>query len=304
VERSEFEFNLKTAPIDPVAQDAAGKVRAAIIAQSRERYATDRAAVEAQLRESAESFAIEDPPTRSKKLRAKSESTGPEIPIPVVPVDIPVPIPAPLPAETSQPPTVLPPSPPIAAPKSKPVRIPAEEKQLGRGGPEHKYLQLLIKQWAEGLGYRGTIEGPIAGTKGSVDVGLEKPNRKIGCLISITTPGDWELGSVRKCLAGQFEIIAVIAPNQKHLKNLQQLIGPALAENERNRVHFFEPEAFLSFLQQFEIKDLEQEKTVKGYRVKASYRPPNTEDEADRRAALSKIIAASMQRGKKRRPEK
>jgi hypothetical protein len=119
--------------------------------------------------------------------------------------------------------------------------------------------------------YRGSIEGPIDGSKGSVDVGLEKPKRKIGCLISITTPGEWEFGSVRKCLAGQVEIVAVIAPNQKHLKNLQQLIEPALAETEKKRVQFCQPEAFLAFLQQFEIKDLEQEKTVKGYRIKGTF---------------------------------
>jgi hypothetical protein len=222
---------------------------------------------------------------------------------PIVSVISPAPIQPPLVADIVQPPAATPP-PTMAEPKPKPIRVPAEEVQLGRGGPEHKYLQHLIKQWAEGLGYRGSIEGPIDGSKGSVDVGLEKPKRKIGCLISITTPGEWELGSVRKCLAGQFEIVAVIAPNQKHLKNLQQLIEPALAESEKKRVHFFEPEAFFAFLQQFEIKDLEQEKTVKGYRVKASYRPPNTDDGADRRAALSKIMAASIQRGKKRRPEK
>ena len=304
VERSEFEFNLRTTPLDRIQDaEAAARLRERIVAQSRERYATDRTKVEAELRESAESFVIEYPPSRSKKASSKTECASPEIIAPVVP-DAKPSAPSPFSPEIISPhPAAVPVPPPIAEPKAKPIRVPAEEMQLGRGGPEHKYLQQLIKQWAEGHGYRGSIEGAISGSKGSVDVGLEKPNRKIGCLISITTSGDWELGSVQKCLAGQFQIVAVIAPNRKHLKNLQEMIVLALPESDRKRVHFFEPEAFFAYLQEFELKDLEQEKTVKGYRVKASYRPPNADDAADRRAALSKIVATSIQRGKKRRPE-
>lgn len=177
----------------------------------------------------------------------------------------------------------------------------AEEVVLGRGGPEHKYLQQLVKQWAEGLGYRGSIEAPIAGSQGSVDVGLEKPLRKIGCLISLTTSDEWELGSVCKCLAGQFELVAVLSPDPKHLKKLRDSIAAGISEPNRARVHFFQPEQFFAYLQELELKDLEQQKTVRGYRVKASYRSLAGEDGSGRRAALSKIVAASIRRAKTRK---
>jgi hypothetical protein len=47
-------------------------------------------------------------------------------------------------------------------------------------------MQQFIKRWAEGMGYRATIEKPLDNGC-SVDVALEKENVSIACEISVTT---------------------------------------------------------------------------------------------------------------------
>ena len=44
----------------------------------------------------------------------------------------------------------------------------------GRGGAQHKYLQNLIKKWAESKGFRVTVEKTVLDGLGQVDVALEK----------------------------------------------------------------------------------------------------------------------------------
>ena len=45
---------------------------------------------------------------------------------------------------------------------------------MGKGGKEHRYLQQLLAQWAQALGYRATIEVPTPEEAGHVrDLGDE-----------------------------------------------------------------------------------------------------------------------------------
>ncbi|MDP9114244.1 MAG: hypothetical protein M3O20_11265 [Acidobacteriota bacterium] len=60
----------------------------------------------------------------------------------------------------------------------------------GRGGQQHKYLQELIKRWAENRGFAVTVEKSILGGLGLVDVALEKSGRAIACEISVTTDAE------------------------------------------------------------------------------------------------------------------
>lgn len=91
-------------------------------------------------------------------------------------------------------------------PRRRDRRTAPEPAPLGRGGSEHRYLQNLIKQYAEGLGYRASIEEPVLGGRG-VDVALSKGNISIACEISVTTDDAHEQGNVQKCLAGEVEPI-------------------------------------------------------------------------------------------------
>ena len=60
---------------------------------------------------------------------------------------------------------------------------PTEEPLMGRGGSQHKYLQNLIKKIAQDRGYLATIEKPLFDGARSVDVALEKDEKKIAGVI-------------------------------------------------------------------------------------------------------------------------
>lgn len=175
-------------------------------------------------------------------------------------------------------------------------KVPAEEVMPGRGGPDHKYLQHLIKQWGDGMEFLTTIEKTILDGQGSVDVALEKPNRRIACLVSVTTSDQWELGSIRKCLAAGFERVALVSADDKHLSQLRAAIESQLTDDEKPKVGFFLPEALFAFIQELEVGDLERERTVRGYKVKSSYRSLDGAEGEARRSMISRVVADSIRR--------
>jgi hypothetical protein len=72
----------------------------------------------------------------------------------------------------------------------------------GPGRPQHKYLQDLIRRWAEDRGYTVTIEKPVLDALGIVDLVLERRGwEPIACEISVTTSPDHELQNAqwRRC---------------------------------------------------------------------------------------------------------
>src|SRR5439155_11091472 len=101
--------------------------------------------------------------------------------------------------------------------REKPKLKPEEPPPLGKGGQQHKYLQEMVKRLAEDKGFKATIEKPVLGGKGSIDVALEKNGRLIACEIAVSTTSGWELGNIQKCLAAGFEIVLVISPEKKNL---------------------------------------------------------------------------------------
>jgi hypothetical protein len=295
VERAEYDFNLHTRPLEAVDPARGEKVRDEVVALSRAKYAVAREVVEAQLREGMEEATAEaepraerptaqrqrseeSPPARDEAKRSPKPTTTPPTPSPIADI----------------------PEPPAASepPKPKRDRVPAEQAVLGRGGQQHKYLQQLIKQWAEGLGYRATIEAPILGGQGSVDVALEKPHRSIACLVSVTTSDRWELASVRKCLEAKAHLVALVCPDAKHLSKLRTGIEPNLSDEERQQVRFFLPEELFAHVQELELKDLEQERTTRGYKVKTKYKSLDATDSDERRNAISEVVAKSIKRSR------
>jgi hypothetical protein len=167
---------------------------------------------------------------------------------------------------------------------------------LGRGGAQHKYLQQLVKRWGEDKGYRATIEKPILGGVGSVDVALERDGVRVACEISITTSVEHELGNIEKCLAADFTHVAFIASEKKVLMKAKKVIGGALSEESSKRVQFFAPEDFLLFLEELDAQAASKEETVRGYKVKVKYRPINEEEKKARKQAISQTIIQALKR--------
>ncbi len=269
VERAEFDFNLDTPRLAEVDPQEARSRRNAVISQSREKYAMRREEIEAILQRSV--------PGR----------------VPVRPAE-PVPQSA----------TILAPSPPVPTPTSTERPKRAEPPQLppsaiptpGRGGQQHKYLQELLKRWAESREWRATIEEKILDGLGSVDVALRKGDRSVACEIAVTTTPDHELGNVQKCLAAGFEQIVVVSSEKKALTKIRQLAANTLSEDELKRVHFSTPEEAFAVLEGIEAEAASTSGTVRGYKVKVKYKSVTEQDKTAKRDAVSQVIAKAMKR--------
>jgi hypothetical protein len=171
-----------------------------------------------------------------------------------------------------------------------PVR-PHEPASPGRGGSQHKYLQQLIKHWAEDRGYRVAVEKQILDGMGSVDVALEKGDRSIACEISISTSPEHELGNIQKRLAAGFSNVVALATEKKALRKIAEA-AECLGPEDMGRVRFLLPEELFSFLEEQDARAATSEQTVRGYRVKVKHTAVSAED----LQAISQTMMQAMRR--------
>lgn len=176
------------------------------------------------------------------------------------------------------------------AQRAEPVAVPPP---LGRGGKEHRYLQNLLREFAQSKGFHVTIEETILDGAGRVDVSLSKDNVKVACEISVTTGRDYELGNIEKCLAANFARVLFVSSNARHLKAMQKLAAGRFEEEELAKLHFASPEEALAILGEI-AGPAETQSTVRGYRVKTRQVVLAPEDAARRREAVASVIARSL----------
>jgi hypothetical protein len=258
--KREQDFNLRTVPIDQGNAEAAEARRRYIRKRSLARWSTPRV--------------TEPPPT----------STPPEMPRAEASPSVTV-LPEPTqPKRKAAPP--LPASP--AAPAEAPEPAPAVPRRPGKGGPEHTYLQELIKRWGEEKGFRAVVEEQIPGGRESVDIALYRGDLKIACEVSVTTPLEYEVGNVEKCIAAGFGTVAVVSLKKARLGKLGKLLDDAIPAAVRGNILLFTPEELLSWLEGQPVH--EEVKTVRGYKVKVKYRDPGD----DRMKRVAEILARSM----------
>jgi excisionase family DNA binding protein len=221
VERAEYDFNLKTVPLPAIDPSMAAARREQIVASSRELYATKREEVEALIH-ARHSQGEMEPESQRRKSRFRVEVALPDRKV--------------VPECFQEAPSFAPQAP-------------------GRGGEHHKYLQQLIKRWAEGRGYQVTIEKPVLDGLGIVDVTLEKDGRlPIACEISVTTNAEHEIGNVQKCLAADFGEVILISSEKKVLTSVRHALVAALSSSQYRQVKFFTPEEMFSYLDGLDAK--------------------------------------------------
>jgi hypothetical protein len=266
VERAEYDFNLKTLPLPKISPESARSRREQLVRLSRERYGRSREEIK---RELAQEFERTGPAQLLEKPRER---------------------PSPLPALriTSAP---VPP-PPVAPPET----LPRQETLPGRGGQQHKYLQQLIKRWAESKGYRATVEKQILDGLGSVDVALEKGDQTVACEISVMSTPEQELGNIQKCLAAGFEHVVMVSSDKKTLSKGRELASSRLNADEIKRVQFLTPEDLFSFIDSLEAETLTKEEAVRGYKVKVQYRPVGEDEKQTRKQAISQVVLGALKR--------
>ena len=275
VEKAEFDFNLKTILPEEIDPKEAQKKKKEIIKLSREKYASKRSEIESFI----ESFMKEKEVLKlAEKIKPK-KVIAPQV-IEEVEKEVLKEIPEPA----------------YERLKEITTEIKTEtDKFLGKGGPKHKYLQQLIKKFAQEKGYKAEIEKSLP-TGEKIDISLEKDKIKIACQICLTTHQSYEIENIKKCLKAGYDKIIIISTQKRILKNLKDLALKEIKSKDQKKLMFCSPEEFFSF---FEKEAVVKEDIVAGYKVKIRYQPLSEEEQKAKSEAISKVILESLKKLKK-----
>lgn len=293
LEQSRYDFNLKTSPVEAVPETVARERRKAVIEHSRRKYAKSKNVVAEELKAKN----VEKPPSRAtakKVITLSPVATS----TPEPPQDSPQP-PKALEKHNSTTPKIPPNDLADLAPDN-PISVTVPNNVADRGLHQHRYLQSLVKRMAENKGFRVTIEKPVFGGIGKIDVALENDTRKIACEIANTNTVEYELQNLQKCLASGFDWVVIVSTDSKHLQNIKRMAELAVPDDVLSKVSFIEFENFYLFLEalpKLGSPDGDtQEIRVKGYDVKTSFRhAPESESKAKEKV-LQDIIADVLRR--------
>jgi Type IV secretory pathway, VirD4 components len=263
VEQASFDFNVRTAQVDPVDEEEARELRKSARAFSRSMYASPKREIEELLR--AQSAPQSGPTEVAAFGKAKPSAKAPDMPA----------------ASPNQPI----PKPPPSAPSP------------GRGGPQHKYLQALLKRSAEDRGFRASLERSVLDGHGHVDVAIERDGVSIGCEISVSTDVEHEAANLSKCIAAGFDYAVLVSSEKKTLSSARTSF-----ENDASfaKMRFLTPDAFIAFLDELDVHSQSTSKTVRGYKVNVKYRAVNEKDKHDRERMLADVISQSLRRTKRK----
>jgi hypothetical protein len=324
VERSGGDFNLSIPISSDATKDEAEDCRRKCVEASRNRYATARADVEAMLRakfendERGPSSPVSTPPSKSKAQAApalafetqelapsktsvgESANTKDETEEDQV-QKVPPPISkAPVISNEAREAVEQLKVPPQAPVDLKKPKIPTREQ--GQGGERHKLIQKRIKEAAELLGFRSSIEGPISGSEKRFDVLLERNDLTIACEISFSTTIDHEIGNVLKCLRAGVSQVAVISPEKVRLSKIKEAVTGTFSAEEAARIGYFEPNEFFSHLQSLGATPEKKEKRPtkhKGWTVKSTVSNLSPEEQAERDREIHRVISDALRAKKK-----
>lgn len=252
------DFTLSTDPLPDLDAAIADARHDRLVRESRERWGTPRPAVSGPADARQEAPEVDAPPLRVAQ--------------------------SPLPVKTA-------PERPLGA-YPEPPSFPAAE---GRGGPEHQYLQSLIREWAQARGFRVEVEQELSGG-GRVDLVLTKREERTACEVSVSTGATHELENVRKCLADGFARVFVVSLKRRFLRSLSERLDSELPDDERGRVTEVTPEELLAWLSE----EPAQEHTVAGYTVRTRYKSQDgNPEQSARHRALTDVISRSVNRLRK-----
>jgi hypothetical protein len=292
VERSDFDFNLSVPlPPSPDAAETAAR-REQVITDSRKKYGTARADVEAMLAKSRGNLATSAPDPKSNDAVVLSVPQ-PQRAAEVVPTP-----PPPIVPQPSEPPNVAEiPKPVASVITSKASETPLAERELGRGGTQHQSIQKRIKEAAEILGFRSVIEKQVLDGQGSVDLWLERGGEAIGCEISISTTIDHEVRNVSKCLKAGIPKVAVICLDNERLRKIGNAVSGSLGPEMAARVEYFQPDPFIAWLKNVP-NEIPKETTTRrrGYKIKTVTVTISDAERKEKEAAAIRAVADSMRR--------
>jgi len=309
VERSDFDFNLSVPlPVEPD-KNAAAVRRQEVTTVSRKKYGTPRADVEAIQAKSRATPLPDEPPAAFPSAKPAVFAPQPkptraaEVSPPSPPIVIPQASEPPKPAIVAPQVEVPPPLSEILKAAPAPVaeiHEPPREQSQGRGGPEHQAIQKQIKEEAEKLGFRSTIEKPVLEGQASIDVWLERNGLVIACEVSFTNTEDNESGKIIRCLKAGIPKFAMICTDDKKLRKIAAAISGNVEAELAALVEYFQPNPFIEYLKTLPVEPPKKvEKIRRGYKVKHSISTGSAEEQKVKEEAAIRAIAESMQQNKK-----
>jgi type IV secretion system coupling TraD/TrwB family protein len=148
-------------------------------------------------------------------------------------------------------------------PSAKPVDEPPKVAEVPKAAAQesedeegqHNAIKERIRIQAETLDYSVTFEELVAGSQGRADVVLRRGTHSIACEITVTTPVEYEVANLTKCLKGNFQHIAAISRNRKKLERIRQLLSETATPEQIARVGFYLPEEFMSKIYDWAMQD-------------------------------------------------
>ncbi len=280
VGRSDADFNLNVAMPPKADVRLAESRQSAIVEHSRKTYGTSRIPT------------VPQPVVEAAKSEESAQKAAPVVLSPAATIPS-VDVTSSGSASEPMPPIPLPPR-PAPARKPRKAKTAPPVAPMGKGGQRHKYLQHLVSQCGQQQGWRATIEMPVK--DGSIDVVLEREDRKLAVEISVTTSAKLELANLRKCLAAGFTHIFMLSEEPRSLAKLQRLAASELSAEVLAGIRFLPPDAFLADDQILAIARMPEEQLIRGLKVKVQREQSGTGDEMERRRAISEVILRSMRK--------
>ena len=209
IERPDFDFNLRTSLLPEMSAEVGRDRRKAVVDASRASFATPKEEVEGELR--AKSVAEHGDEVKGPRTPKRPVSRKEES-------------------------------------SAAPISTPPGERLPGRGGPQHKYLQSLVRKLAEDRGFKVAVEKRVLDGHGHIDVYLERDELSIGCEISVSTGAEHEAQNLSKCLSAGFSHVVLVSQDDRTLSDARELLGQV----DGKRVRFLSPDGFIAFLDEFE----------------------------------------------------
>ena len=267
-----------------------------LINRNRARYCATIEEVEAIIAKSDAGTPIMD-------VKAERPTRAPRSETPTAPAAE-QPPPDPSPVREEPPSDPAPPEPAPAEPVAE--REPAERPEVpkdrqpeidryvaGVGGRQHTLLQQLVRKLAQERNFKATVEKPVLGGAGSVDVALEHEKLSIGVEISVTTDLAHEQRNVEKCFKAGFDEVFLVVPDPekraKHRRHLTQVLSASQAE----KVLVLGPDELAQALSERAAELATTEQMVRGWRVTTRYKAVSEEDAHFRRQTVAKILVQS-----------
>ena len=164
----------------------------------------------------------------------------------------------------------------------------------GRGGPQHKMLQQLTKEWGEERGFRVTLEETVLGGAGRVDAVLTREDTRMAVEIWVTGSSTEIAQTVGKCIAAGFSHVIVVATESSSCRRAEKTALATVPAKDKGKIRFLTPDGLRLFLDDLSPHAGTQDLTA-GYRVNVT--APATAPIPHRRGLARLAGLALLRRG-------